>query len=557
MLAITQLPPGKQRLDSLLKLCEDCSLSPPEKLTKVAHKVAQKGTQKARKKALAHINPAEYQLEPGFFLTQADEQVVQLQEIRQKGSGIALLSLDAALPWIREGQVISSDELAIVVPGCHQIQTTLHYETLNLPCKDSSMRPVILKATLYQLGEKRVKTHVSKQPDIDEQKCATIAVTYWRDDWKNEEWTYLVDHPFAFTRQLLNSQGLEGILQATWGKSLRMDKQPTTSQHATSVQFHATVPVDRLRSLLVISGFNKCWITPKDRHGRLDCTWRIIWLEGNWAHINSQASRTPSCAGLVKSKTSFGLRYATGDYDAAWRMLFPDKPIPQAYDASNLFRIDSLPHGCSAEMLNKWSEVVKWQFRPLKALGPNAWLVGSTSMPPSEFLTFNAKPVLVKYLPPKDVTHASPIVAGPLPTKNDRLKTACGVMEDPWAQAAQQRGLPPVLNRDLTGPTETRLKEQDTKLEEQSSRIEQMEQALEQLRADTKQGFDQVQQREQQAQMNMHTAIQGMKADLETSFQSALMQQSTQLNSTLGELRSLLQTSTKRGRGADEESMES
>jgi hypothetical protein len=57
--------------------------------------------------------------------------------------------------------------------------------------------------------------------------------------------------------------------------------------------------------------------------------------------------------------------------------------------------------------------------------------------------------------------------------------------------------------------------------------------------------------------MNMHTAIQGMKADLETSFQSALMQQSTQLNSTLGELRSLLQTSTKRGRGADEESMES
>jgi hypothetical protein len=238
-------------------------------------------------------------------------------------------------------------------------------------------------------------------------------------------------------------------------------------------------------------------------------------------------------------------------------MLFPDKPIPQAYDASNLFRIDSLPHGCSAEMLNKWSEVVKWQFRPLKALGPNAWLVGSTSMPPSEFLTFNAKPVLVKYLPPKDVTHASPIVAGPLPTKNDRLKTACGVMEDPWAQAAQQRGLPPVLNRDLTGPTETRLKEQDTKLEEQSSRIEQMEQALEQLRADTKQGFDQVQQREQQAQMNMHTAIQGMKADLETSFQSALMQQSTQLNSTLGELRSLLQTSTKRGRGADEESMES
>lgn len=155
------------------------------------------------------------------------------------------------------GFVKSANELAIIIPGNHEFKTNLKKEVLHIPCQDMNHRPVILQATMLQLGEKSIKTQASMQPDIDEQACATIAVTLWREDWKDEEWSFIVEKPFNFVRQQLTSQGLENILLATWGKSLRHERQPTSAHHASSVQIHATLPKDKLRSLLVISGFNR------------------------------------------------------------------------------------------------------------------------------------------------------------------------------------------------------------------------------------------------------------------------------------------------------------
>lgn len=563
---IAKLPPGKQRVDALLKLCEDCSLKPPPKMIQAAGHVAQKGPN-PRKKVAVQINPAEYQIEPGFFLTQSDEPVQQIYEVRNKSSGVILMSLDFALPWIKESQRISADELAIIVPGAHSFETTLKCETMHVPCKDANLRPVILQATVVQLGELSVKTQTSEQPVIDELACSTVAITFWRDEWKQEEWNFIVDKPFAFARQQLAAQGHESLLMATWGKSLRHERQPATSQHATSVQLHATLPKDKLKVLLTISGFNRMWVTPKNQMGRLDTAWRIIWIEGTWAHLNTQASKVVGCSGLVRSKSSYGLRFSNEDYAAAWKILCPEKAMPTAHDTTFLFQIQSLPYGCSSEMLQKWSEANKWPCKPIKALGPASWLVGSQIKPPSDFMTFNGKPVLVKFIPPKDSVKASPIVAGPLPNKFDKGQSQQSAAKDrgmlggplsfdPWAQSAQAKGLPAILNRDHQGPTETKLHEQDDRIETQNQKIAVIEQALEQLRSDTKTGFEDVQKREQQSQAQVQAAIQTVKHDLEQTFQQAICQQSTQLNSTLQDLRSLLQAKPKRSRTADDSEME-
>lgn len=271
------------------------------------------------------------------------------------------------------------------------------------------------------------------------------------------------------------------------------------------------------------------------------------------------------CAGLVRSRTSFGLRFATDDYEAAWKILCPDRQVPAAQDTPNLFQIQSLPYGCSAEMLTKWSESIGWAFKPLKALGPTGWLVGSKEQPPAEFLTFNAKPVLVKFIQPKDSVNTSPIVAGPLPSKSDSSQKAATATNgplggplsfDPWAKSAQGKGLPPAFTREQTGPSEMKFKEQDGKIEAQNQKLAEMENAIEQLRQDTKSGFEQVHQREQQAQAQVHAAIKTVKQDLEHAFQQAICQQSNQLNGTLQELRSLLQTKPKRGRSEESNGME-
>eukprot|EP00435_Cladocopium_sp_Y103_P033542 s1250_g8.t1 len=395
---------------------------------------------------------------------------------------------------------------------------------------------------------------------INEHECATVAITYWHDDWKRDEWSFIVDKPFAFTRQQLAAQGHETLLLATWGKSLRKDRQPTTAQHATSVQIHATLPKEKLRDLLIISGWNRMWVTPKCQAGRLDSSWRIIWIDGNWAHLNSQASKTTTCAGLVRSKSSFGLRFATADYDNAWKTLFPEKPVPVAHDTSNLYQVQSLPYGCTAEMLTQWSAAIGWSFKALKALGPTSWLLGCSDKPPAEFLTFNGRPVLIKHIPAKDSTQVNPIIAGPLPSTANKIQApAEGIGGplgfDPWARAAHNKGLPPVLNKDMPGPSETKFQDQDAKIEAQNHRLELMEQTIDKLRQDTKHEFELVQQREKQAHIQVHTAIQNVKQDLQQAFQQAIGQQSQQLNGTLQELRSLLQTKPKRSREAEEEEM--
>ena len=194
-------------------------------------------------------------------------------------------------------------------------------------------------------------------------------------------------------------------------------------------------------------------------------------------------------------------------------------------------------------------------------------MVGSQIKPPSDFMTFNGKPVLVKFIPPKDSVKASPIVAGPHPNKFDKGHSQQSATKDrgmlggplsfdPWAQSGQAKGLPAVLNRDHQGPTETKLQEQDERIETQNQKIAVIEQALEQLRSDTKTGFEEVQKREQQSQAQVQAAIQTVKHDLEQTFQQAICQQSTQLNSTLQDLRSLLQAKPKRSRTADDSEMD-
>ena len=51
---------------------------------------------------------------------------------------------------------------------------------------------------------------------------------------------------------------------------------------------------------------------------------------------------------------------------------------------------------------------------------------------------------------------------------------------DPWAKAAQSKGLSPVLRKDLPGPSEARLQDQDTKIEAQRQKIGAMENAIDQ-----------------------------------------------------------------------------
>lgn len=200
-------------------------------------------------------------------------------------------------------------------------------------------------------------------------------------------------------------------------------------------------------------------------------------------------------------------------------------------------------------MLQNWAKQINWPFKAIKAIGPRGWLVGAKEKAPEKLFTFNTSPVIVGPVQNKMSQETSSIIAGPRPSKHaaplSRENDHMSPFHDPWAGwkgSSANKTVGNALNqRDVSGPTEAKFKEQEV-------RITAMEQNLNQLQQNTEAGFKKVELRDKQNQAHMHEAIHTVKHEIESSFAAAINMQSQQLNQTLSDLKSLLQAHPKRPR---------
>lgn len=545
-----QFPPGKQKLDAILAMCVEAEIEIPKKATQDAAKVVQVTPQSKQKKHLpVQPNPAHYTIEPGFLTNETGVALPQHQDVRAQQSGFVLMSEEQAQPWIREGQIITKDELAIVIIGQQSIQASLHHERVNVPCKDLNQRPVVLSCLLVQLGERKVVIRESKQQPIPAEECQTVSITMWKNDWSSTDWQNILDNTTRFVKSVLSKQGIEDALISTWGRSLRDGKSPTELQHASSVQIHATVKIKFLEPLLKASGFNLIFIVPKTPEGRIAYDWKLIWVDGNFAHLTSLAAKVPNSAGLVRVKERLGLRFHMNHFKEAWTKIFPDREPPSDLQINFMFRAEPFPFGSTVDMIATWARNEGWSIKPIKSLGPRAWLIGAKEHPPEGFHTFNGSPIIIRVLPPRQSMQTSPILAGPKPNKhfvtsNPRKSDLQDPFFDPWAGYQPTNATASTAVRSLPGPTEAKFQEQDQK-------ITKLEEALVALKADTNKGFEKVEAREKKNEQKMQTAIEKIKTDIDKSVQSAIQQQSQTLDTTLKELRSLMLQKPKRNREED------
>ena len=542
-----QMAPGKQRIDSIMALCKDAGIDIPSKIVKDATAVAKVGaTFQQKRKVVIQPTPEDYQIQPGFLQNEDGTEVVQIKEISSNASGILLLNKERATPWLREGQVISSDELAIAIIGTDIDETTLQTDTVNIPCWDKNQQSVILLCQLVQLGEKKIAPKVSISHPVPHEHCCILAMTLWKEDWESKKWEMAMDTTNAFLRMEWKMQNLDEGIVSIWGKSLRQNKNPSNAMFATSMQVHCSVKASVFDKIMRASGFNQIFIVPKDDKGRINQDFRVIWIEGDVAHLTIIAAKTNKCQGLVKAKNTMGLRYHKDDFETAWKVVFPGKEPPIDTLVNHIYRIEPLPFGCTSDMLIRWSSTVKWPLKPIKAAGPKSWIIGATTHPTQQVLVFNGQPILAKLIPPKQQSSVSPIVAGPKPTTHSLQKMDPFQTNDPWAKY-QGASANPVNTtqppRDLAGPTET-------KFQQQENRIMNVEQALQKLQQETQAGFKAVEQREHHFQNVLKKDLQAMRQDIDTSVQQALVAQSSKLDNTLSELKSLFAQTAKRSRNA-------
>eukprot|EP00438_Fugacium_kawagutii_P030275 Skav225205 [mRNA] locus=scaffold1041:81096:83207:- [translate_table: standard] len=553
MAQLMAMPQGHARLEQILQTCRNCAITIPEQIAVDARQVSSKGAQQTREKKRQIVQPnlQNYQVEMSFLRNEDASTPVQLSEVSPHKTGLVLLSMTQAQSWIKEERLLTKDELTLAIVGHHDLDTKLDTHKCTLPCTDQTGRPVIIAVTLCHLGERKIHP-ISDVKKVDEKACQTIALTLWKDDFGEVDWTKALDHTFAFVKQLLSEHSIDTCIESMWGRSIRGEnKQRSTSHHAVSIQIHVAVQISKVAEFLRATGFCKVFATPKTVEGRVSDQWRVIWVEGDQARLHSLASQTAACAGLVRNQKTWGLRYLCADFEAAWRIIHGSKQMPMDLNVRCLYRVEPLPHGCTAEMLQEWSKLLAWPFKAIKALGPRSWLLGSSGPPPAGVHTFNTCPVLLKLVPPTGVQESSPILAGPKPSRQPMSAQFAGQdpFYDPWAGSATHKKEPSVVHasaapaRNVQGPIEARFVAQDEKLAQMEQTIQQIQRNQQQLRHDTEQGFKAVEKRDEQ----FHQAMSQVRNDLEQSFTKALASQSTQLNSTLDDLKRLL-TKPKRTR---------
>ena len=540
---------GPDQITAVLRAFRDIAIDVP----KLKPTVSSQPAAFKKKKEMVQPDPSEYQLVAGSLCNEDGSDTLPVADFGCKATGFYLTTPQASIPWLRANETLSTDELAMLIMGSAPVPTTLKKEEITLPFTSAAGQRVLIACTLIQFGDRLV---TSKQLDphrIQQDNSTMIALTFWRGDWDDAAWTLLVANPYKFVKGM---PGAEAIV-SLWGKSYRKGKQATTARDATSVQLHSFVGDSKVANFLSRTGFNLMFATPKTEEGRPSSEWKMLWLETkDIPDANVLASKIPDACGLVRAGNRLALRIPKDKFAAAWAVVYPSVPVPKEYDTTRIFKLESLPFGTTAAMLESWSQHLAWPIKPLRQLGARAWIIGTGSEPPAGPTSFNGQHVLIRELANKTPQATNPIVAGPKPAARTtaRPDTLPQLQGDPWAKwtgpSAPQAAMagPP---RSVTGPTADKLAEQD-------NRIKQLEQSVQNIQAAQGQqshALDaiktEVQERDNRMKQHVDSGLAQLRNELDTSFTQAIRKQSQSFDTSLGEIKKLLLEKNKRKNTAD------
>eukprot|EP00435_Cladocopium_sp_Y103_P011472 s3705_g3.t1 len=539
---------SQDKLRAALDFVRQCEIELPKV---VPAKSSQSAGVAKRKKLNMMPNPENYRALEGTLKNENGQNTPYVPKFGGQLTGYHMCAPHEALPWIRAGEKLSKDELCLIVFGELTESTTLEHANITLPCIDERGRQVLIACTLVQFGERSVKPQQGDGHKVDADGTILAAITWWKHDWK-DQWDDICQNPYKSLRSVA---GIDEVLVSVWGKAYRNGKLPTTANDASSVQVHCLLKEAHIQNFLKLSGYNLLWVTPKNTDGKPHPDWKLIWLNQqiDFQAATVLAAKLPATSGLACQRNRFAIRVPKADFATAWAKIYPSDPVPVEVDTSRLYKIESLPYGVNPKMLKEWSDHHSWVIKPLRPLGPKAWLIGCGSEPPAGPLHFNSQPVLLRELKGRSHQGVNPIVAGPRPSaarSDDANKGFPGLpplATDPWSNwKGTKPANPPVIQPSNVGPTEQQITQQAdrlSKLEDVVLKIQQGQTAqgetIEKIQVENK-------RRDLEIRQHLDHRLNTIKNDLDKSFAAAVQQQSAQFSANMEEIKNMLRAPPKR-----------
>lgn len=463
-----------------------------------------------------------------------------------------MLTLEEASPWLQSNKCLLPDELAIFVTD-EKPNTDLPCQKIVAPVLNRQNQSCLLSGFLIQLGEKTVAHADQVESEIQCHDVQLCSFTLWASDFTAEQWAAIQAAPVRQTKMILDQDGVHAELRSPFGRTFHKDKVACKPEQSTSIQFHAQVKLTELRPLLKRSGFNHVFTVPKGPDNRPAEGWRVVWIDWPEKRIETHVMPHPAIAGLVRGRRTAGVRCESKYFDKTWALFHGDAPPPEPMPQGDVYKIQNLPYGIDRVILKEWLQFSGWEASPMKSIGSRAWLVKAPKGPPRDIMTFNSEPVIVRKLQSMQTTGTG-LVAGPRSSTKPASVSAASMAtsyrtgdpnHDPWKEAAAAKfassSTQSKPSEASPGPTMLHLNQHDQQLAA-------LETAFQQFRTEQQETNQQMSTRmdTMDTSLQSHAAetkqtLQDFRQSFQESFHAAFQQNERHLQSSMAEIKTLLQ----------------
>ena len=247
-------------------------------------------------------------------------------------------------------------------------------EEITFPAKHSTAGKVLLKGVLINYGCKRLSLRRTAN-DFELQPKNVQVLTFEIPKEHAPHWDQVMDNPLRFIWKSIEKS--QSRILSTWSRKFFNNRVETKPANATTFHCFAKALKDDVIQILVQSGLEGIFITPKAEDGSPDGNYRIVWLETNDRGKAIALSRSiADVLGVVRGKTNLGLRVLADHYTATRQAVEPgwenSMKIRFHVRVTHRFVVSPLSVEVDREALQKILDAFAWNALPLRPRGRNA-----------------------------------------------------------------------------------------------------------------------------------------------------------------------------------------
>ena len=358
---------------------------------------AQKSKSKGKGKGKGQqqsLDPTLLRVETGVFIcgNQSPLSQIELTKVGPNASGVVLLSLQDAMPYLKGGRPISQGGLMFLVldAGDSKFPTPIVPEQLRIPviCVRNG-EPLLVDVWGFQLGAMQVSKQVSSNRfEVVSVSSCVIKIAVYRDQI-GLSWKDFIPHPLQHIFGLVpilrpcDDQECDGSCEAwhpspsyqladplleVWGKQwMMLNFTQSNPEGAQCFTIHVRLPACVLKQIQSYSGVGGLFLEPKAVDGKQPSSeYHVVWLpRASLEEVQVYKRTVKGVVGLARMGGKLGLRCATSDAEVVHALVKPSSSFLPA-GRKLFFLLGPVPFGTLKQSVADAVASIGWQARPIQ-----------------------------------------------------------------------------------------------------------------------------------------------------------------------------------------------